>query len=677
MVQSEFGNRDNLADLCLIITAGSAVAMHKNNAIALAFFVTGSIVVWLLDNVAERNAMDELRLATRITAEQLHLRLETCVAPRLALIELLSEDRISWSELENSWQNVASTTYGVLPGIQALNLLNANRIITQIYPSDGNEEALGANLNDHSSPAVVATISQAESTNSLQRTPAIELLQSGTGIAIYKPIRDTKSNLIGFVNGVFRVHELLNTCFSEQNLYDQYSHRISEADGTEIYRVSAGSDGEDWQLVESSTLNLAGRPWLLELAPSPSRIDGTNSFVQNLWFALGILLVLLLSVAIRAMLDNRDSLEISRGRYRLLVENQSDFIIKLTVDGEFTYVSPNFCDLMNLSESQFLGRNYNDLLSDENRGVLEGSFAALTSDDPANTHSMRLSINNESRWIEWSSSTVVDDDGNAKFIISVGRDITEQKAMEIQIAHSQKMRAVGELAGGISHDFNNLLQVILANIELLLVKSDRVDKEQRLKNIRSAVNSGIELTARLSTLSKQDSTAEEVLDLNKLLTETAVLIERSLPSSIELKSTLLDETVLVYANRSQLERVLYNLCFNARDAIGERGVISIVLEKLTLEPETYNTHDHLSEGLYARLSVADDGCGMPAKILPRIFEPFFSTKKKDKGTGLGLANSYSIINQCGGIITVDSMPGIGTRFDIYLPLVSNEFSRIS
>lgn len=651
--------------------------MHKNNVIALAFFVTGSIVVWLLDNMAERDEMDELQLATRITAEQLHLRLETCVAPRLALIELLSEDRISWSELEKSWQNVASTTYGVLPGIQALNLLNVNRIITQIYPSDGNEEALGANLNNHSNPAVVVAIGEAETTSSLQRTPAIELLQSGTGIAIYKPIRDTKGDLIGFVNGVFRVNELLNTCFSEQNLYDQYSHRISEADGTEIYRVSADSDEEEWQLVESSTLNLAGQPWQLDLAPSPSRIDGTNSFVQNLWFGLGILLVLLLSVAIRAMLDNRDSLEISRGRYRLLVENQSDFIIKFTVDGKFAYVSPNFCDLMNLQESQLLGNSYNDLLNDEKRGVLEGSFAALISDDAANTHRMRLSINNDARWIEWSSSTVVDDEGKAKFIISVGRDISEQKAMEIQIAHSQKMRAVGELAGGISHDFNNLLQVILANIELLLVKDDRVDKEQRLKNIRSAVSSGIELTARLSTLSKQDSTAEEVLDLNKLLTETAVLIERSLASSIELKKTLPDENLQVYANRSQLERVLYNLCFNARDAIGDRGVISIALKKVTLEPETYNTHDHLAEGLYARLSVTDDGCGMPAKILPRIFEPFFSTKKKDKGTGLGLANSYSIINQCGGIITVDSMPGAGTRFDIYLPLVNKESSSIN
>ncbi len=651
--------------------------MRKNDSIAIVFFVLGGMLVLLIDFLANRDELDELQLATRITAEQLELRLESCLAPRLALINLLAQDWNSWAVLESDWQRVASTTYGILPGVQALNLVSSDRVIEQVYPLAGNESALGAQLSEHPSPDVSLTITRAEETGALQRTAALELLQSGAGIAMYKTIQDSNGQVLGYVNGVFRIAELFSTCFAEQNLYDLYNFRILESDGAEIYLAEGEEEENLWQYSIGSAIDVAGRPWLLELAPTTNRIRALNSSVQNLWLGLGLLLVLLLSLATRSALNSRDSLELSRERYKLLVENQSDLLIKLTPDGKILYASPNFCRLAGKTEAELLDSNFIDEVDPTNRELVIEQFSSLVAEKRSNKHIMRIAVNNESRWIEWSSSLVLDETDAVKFIISVGRDITEQKSMEMQIAHSEKMRAIGELAGGISHDFNNLLQIILANIELLLMNKGTDDGEKRLENIRNAVNSGIELTSGLSTLSKQDNAEEEILILNSLLTENMKLMGRSLPVHITLGCDLPDQPVVIRGNRSQIERVLFNLCFNARDAIGDTGNIDFELREVELDAELYAAHEHLRAGPFARISVKDNGSGIDPQVLPRIFEPFFSTKKKDKGTGLGLANCYSIIVQSGGIITVESSPGTGSQFNIFLPLLVEDENGVS
>jgi len=646
--------------------------MVRNNLLALAFLVAGAALVWTVDRSMDRSELEEMRLITQITGEQLQLRLETCIAPRLSLMNRLTDGWDSWPDVADNWQRVADSTFGILPGVQALNLVDMSRTIRQVYPFDGNQQALGADLRQHPDPNVDVTLTLAEESGLLQRTTTLELLQSGAGFAIYKQIRSAAGADLGFVNGVFRVEDLLATCFSEQNLRDRFIYRIFEDDGRQIFASTGDSSDAAWRLSTQNEVDVAGRPWILELAPSQPQFRAISSLTENLWLTLGMLLVLLLALVIRALLNNRDYLEDSQARYRLLVENQSDLIIKLGPSGELLYASPSFCRFIGKTEEECLRDNFLDLVHPNDLNAIRKAFFPYSPQrsHPASTQRARLT--SAARWTEWSSSTVFNDRQEIDCVVAVGRDITEQKSMEAQVAHSQKMRAVGEMAGGISHDFNNLLQVILANIELLLNSGGRGDQDTRLGNVRNAVNSGIELTQRLSTLSRQDSLSVESLNLNQLLSESTNLIARSLPANIKLNFSASDGPLQVKGNRSQLERVIFNLCFNARDAISGDGCIAVQLSATTLDTDVNSSHPGLGEGDYVLIQVSDDGCGIDEATLSRIFEPFFTTKRKEQGSGLGLANCYSIVSQHGGIITVDSTPDQGTRFEIYLPLQPQE-----
>lgn len=649
--------------------------MTKNNLIAGSFLALGCALVWLLDRSVDRATSAERVLGTEITGEQIQLRLQSCIAPRLNLINLVSQGWRSGQEIEQNWQTAARSSFGILPGMQALSYVTPAQVISQVYPLAGNESARNANLSQHPNPDVRAAIARAANNDALHRTPPIELLQSGLGFAVYKAMRDNEGQLLGFVNGVFRINELISTCLAELDLRDQYVYQILDSGGAPIYEQSASTDRGSWENISRHEVDVAGTPWILELAPYPINRTGLALLAENLWLAVGLLLVLLLALTIRAWLNNLDNLQESHSRYQLLVENQSDLIIKLGPEGRFLYVSPSFCRFVQKSEAELLGRNFMLIVSEDEQDYARTEFMTLSPENRTTALTQRLQIAGEWHWLSWLGSVVLDDSGEIDCIVAVGRDITEQRNMEAQVAHSQKMRAVGELAGGISHDFNNLLQVILANIELLLAKPEDLNQSGRLENIRSAVSSGIELTSRLSTLSKQESSRLETIDAIALIQEAVSLIDKSLPASIALQATLPAGVIRIRGNKSQLERVLFNLCFNARDAIDGQGDISIAVEHRDLDEEFCNLHEDLQPGEYLRIQVCDNGKGIPEDVLPRIFEPFFSTKIKSKGTGLGLANCYSIISQHGGIIQASSTAGKGSCFEFFLPVLESPDSR--
>jgi signal transduction histidine kinase/CheY-like chemotaxis protein len=247
------------------------------------------------------------------------------------------------------------------------------------------------------------------------------------------------------------------------------------------------------------------------------------------------------------------------------------------------------------------------------------------------------------------------------------RDLTQTQAQLIQ---AQKMEAVGRLAGGVAHDFNNLLTVIIGRTQLLLLRLPSENQARRdAELIRSTARRAAELTQQLLAFSRRQILQPRLLNLNTLVANLSTMLRRLIGEDIELVTAISPSPGWVNADPGQIEQVLMNLTINARDAMPQGGQLSIETANVLLDRPASEELPDLLPGRYVRLSVRDTGVGMDAETRSHLFEPFFTTKEPGRGTGLGLATVYGIVQQSGGHITVDSQPGQGATFTIYLPQI--------
>ncbi|WP_459253785.1 hybrid sensor histidine kinase/response regulator [Paracoccus jiaweipingae] len=253
-------------------------------------------------------------------------------------------------------------------------------------------------------------------------------------------------------------------------------------------------------------------------------------------------------------------------------------------------------------------------------------------------------------------------------LLAVLSDASELKTLEAQFVQSQKMQAIGQLAGGVAHDFNNLLTAITGHCDLLMLRHDRHDPDYAdLDQISQNANRAASLVGQLLAFSRKQTLSPTTLDLRDSLSDLTHLLNRLIGEKISL--TLEHDPALspIRADKRQLEQVLMNLVVNARDAMADGGQITITTRNLTLTSDDRRGPVSLPAGDYVQVSVADEGCGIPPEMMGKIFEPFFTTKRVGQGTGLGLSTAYGIIKQTGGYIFCDSQPGQGTRFDLVFP----------
>ncbi len=300
----------------------------------------------------------------------------------------------------------------------------------------------------------------------------------------------------------------------------------------------------------------------------------------------------------------------------------------------------------------------------------------------------------EQRYILSMGELQKDAHGNPAFIIGINQDITEQRKaqeeknrMQAQLLQAQKLEAVWTLAGGIAHDFNNMLGGIMGSLnllELFLQKEEPPAAETLLKYVETAMDSSrraADITKQLLTLSRKSELKLVPLDVNLSMKHVIKICQNSFPKSIELEYKSGDSPLRIFADPVQIEQVILNLCVNASHAMtimrpeGERqgGVLSLQADTVHFGRELRVHHpDARRDESYARLIIKDNGVGIDDKTLPQIFDPFFTTKTKEEGTGLGLAMSYGIVKQHGGFIDVDSEPGRGTVFSVYMPLIKDQ-----
>ncbi|MGH6804043.1 MAG: ATP-binding protein [Methyloceanibacter sp.] len=280
----------------------------------------------------------------------------------------------------------------------------------------------------------------------------------------------------------------------------------------------------------------------------------------------------------------------------------------------------------------------------------------------------------EQRYIEASIEIERDQNGNVAALFGICQDISERKALERKFLQAQKMEAVGQLTGGIAHDFNNLLMIVMGNLQLVdqLVKTDE-RAARRIKSAIDAAERGSELTKRLLAFSRQQTLLSKQVDLNHQVPRMRDMLRQAVGETVELKIMPPADVWPVNADLTQLETAILNLCINARDAMKPKGgSLTIEVANVTLDHSYCIQNDEVLPGDYAMIAVTDTGCGIPRENIDKVFQPFFTTKAPEAGSGLGLSMIYGFVKQSGGHIKIYSEVGHGTSVKIYLPRAKAE-----
>jgi nitrogen-specific signal transduction histidine kinase/ActR/RegA family two-component response regulator len=258
--------------------------------------------------------------------------------------------------------------------------------------------------------------------------------------------------------------------------------------------------------------------------------------------------------------------------------------------------------------------------------------------------------------------------GQPSLLLGLFRDVTGQKRLEDQLRQSQKLEAIGQLAGGVAHDFNNILTVIHGHASLLLVTGALAGSSARsAQQITQAAERAAGLTRQLLTFSRRQMMQPRRLDMNEIVGNMTKMLGRILGEDVALQLSYFPQPALVQADAGMMEQVLLNLAVNSRDAMPRGGLLALKIMVLELDSQNLHHHSEAHAGRFVCLTAADTGCGIPAENLRRIFEPFFTTKEVGKGTGLGLATVYGIVKQHQGWVEVESELGKGTVFKVFLP----------
>lgn len=379
--------------------------------------------------------------------------------------------------------------------------------------------------------------------------------------------------------------------------------------------------------------------------------------------------LLIITMDISERKEAQRQLEKSEQRFRTIFESARDGIFLKDKDLKYTLVNPAMERLCKINSTEFIGHTDEELFGEQGavkvraaeKQVLQGEIIEKEFKIQAKTiqtfHTIRIPLMGKN--------------GEISGVCGFERDITSIKQLEAQLLQAQKMEAVGTLAGGISHDFNNLLQAIIGYSQMLLMDEDDTSiNYPKLKAISDAAQRASELTAQLLTFSRKVEIHPRPINLNHIVLQVEKLLKRTIPKMIDIELQLTKPILTVNVDPGQVEQVLLNIGVNARDAMGDGGRLIFKTINVTGADAPHRRYLSNSISEYVMLSVIDNGQGMTEDILEHIFEPFYTTKELGKGTGLGLAMVYGIIQNHGGRIFCESRPGEGTSFHIYFPVVN-------
>ncbi len=400
---------------------------------------------------------------------------------------------------------------------------------------------------------------------------------------------------------------------------------------------------------------------------------------RRLWAALATILLALagfvawnraltrqVTLRTAALLSEKESVRKSEERHRAILATAMDGIWRTDHQGRILEVNATYCKMSGYGAEELLAMHAQKFDAPESAGDTIAHLRQVMLEGEGRFETRHRRKDGTLYEVEISAQYQKEEGG--QYIVFL-RDITERKRLEEQLLQSQKMEAVGQLAGGVAHDFNNILQVILGNVDLLLEEPalETLTRET-VNEIGKAAQRAANLTRQLLAFSRRQIINPVAVDLNTLIGDALKMLERVIGEHIALNFVPGECLAPVCVDRGQTEQVLMNLCLNARDAMPQGGLLTIATSSAVLDEEFCREHHWASPGRYTCLSVTDNGQGMHDDILKHIFEPFFTTKHVGKGTGLGLATVYGIVEHHNGLLRVHSQQGMGSTFQVYLPV---------
>ena len=373
------------------------------------------------------------------------------------------------------------------------------------------------------------------------------------------------------------------------------------------------------------------------------------------------------------------ALQVSTNRYRTLFDNAGDAIFVTDLTGRMLDVNRLACEKLGYTRGQLMQMNLAKMTEPDQAEILAGELEDLKHLGQSIFETTIMAFDGTGIPVE-ANCRVIDFDERPA-VLAIARDITERKEAEKerhnlqnQLQQSQKMEAIGTLAGGIAHDFNNILAGIMGYAEIARIRiGEGHEAQESLEHVLRAAERAKYLIRQILAFSRSNTQEDRPIHIGPIVKETLKLLRASLPSTIEIREEIQPKCGIVQADATQIHQVIMNLCTNAAHAMrANGGQLKVSLGNVSLTRQLTNRHELIKGGEYLRLSVSDTGHGIPPDIQDAIFDPYYTTKNKGEGTGLGLSVVQGIIKNHKGVVTLHSEPGRGARFDIYLPRMEME-----
>jgi two-component system, cell cycle sensor histidine kinase and response regulator CckA len=360
----------------------------------------------------------------------------------------------------------------------------------------------------------------------------------------------------------------------------------------------------------------------------------------------------------------------SRDRAQLLDKAQ-DAILVTELDGTILYFNPSARNLYRWPEAELIGKKIFSLLYDDKRPFPHEALAAVMSKGEwvGELHQVTMG---ETEVVVMSSWTLVrDNHERPRAILYINTDLTDRKKLEAQFLRAQRLESIGILAGGIAHDLNNLMAPVLLGADLLRTGITEPMLLKTVGLIESSAKRAVGIVKQVLTFTRGSGDERVLVQVKHVMKETYQIVQELLPLSMKMDLDYARDLMPVMGDPTQLHQVLMNLCVNARDAMPQGGRISLNAQNVQIDETFASMHAEAKVGPYILVTVKDTGTGIPRELQSKIFEPFFTTKEVGKGTGLGLSTVLSIVERHGGFVLLESEPGVGTEFSIYLPAVQD------